>query len=109
MCACACVYSEKHCVLFDDAVSLSRGVWYVACGRYVCVVYVHVCVRVCVCSEKHCVLFDDAVSLSRGVWYVAWARIAGPSSDCGSSGHTSVTTDHQSEQLFVVIIINVFV
>ena len=67
------------------------------------------CVRVCVCSEKHCVLFDDAVPLSRGVWYVAWARIAGPSSDCGSSGHTSVTTDHQSEQLFVVIIINRFV
>ena len=71
---CACVCSEKQCVLFDDAVSLSRGVWYVAWARYVCVVYVHVCVRACVCSEKHCVLFDDAVSLSRGVWYVACGR-----------------------------------
>lgn len=28
-------------------------------------------------------------------WYVAWCRISGPSSDCGSSGQTMVTTEDQ--------------
>ena len=26
-------------------------------------------------------------------WYVAWVKISGPSSDCGSSGRASITTD----------------
>nr|CAD7599383.1 unnamed protein product [Timema genevievae] len=28
-------------------------------------------------------------------WYVAWARVSGPSSDCGSSGQGMVTTEDQ--------------
>ncbi|KAL3283878.1 hypothetical protein HHI36_018047 [Cryptolaemus montrouzieri] len=28
-------------------------------------------------------------------WYVAWCRISGPSSDCGSSGQTMVTSEDQ--------------
>lgn len=28
-------------------------------------------------------------------WYVAWARVSGPSSDCGSSGQSMVTTEDQ--------------
>lgn len=28
-------------------------------------------------------------------WYLVWVRIAGPSSDCGSAGQTSVTTEDQ--------------
>ena len=30
-----------------------------------------------------------------GKWYVAWARVSGPSSDCGSSGQGQVTTEEQ--------------
>lgn len=30
-----------------------------------------------------------------GRWYVAWARVSGCSSDCGSSGQSTVTTEDQ--------------
>jgi len=49
----------------------------------------------CVSSEKFAMLFDEPVLLQANMWYVAWARISGPSSDCGSSGQTVVTTDDQ--------------
>jgi len=46
-------------------------------------------------SERYMLLFDEPVLLQANVWYVAWARISGPSSDCGSSGQSVVTTDDQ--------------
>lgn len=46
-------------------------------------------------SEKYAMLFDEPVVLQANMWYVAWARISGPSSDCGSSGQTVLTTDDQ--------------
>lgn len=38
-------------------------------------------------------MFDEPVLLQAGWWYVAWARVSGPSSDCGSHGQASITTD----------------
>ena len=49
----------------------------------------------CAAREKFSILFEEPVALQAGHWYVAWARISGPSSDCGSSGLASVTTDDQ--------------
>ncbi|KAK6172343.1 hypothetical protein SNE40_016020 [Patella caerulea] len=45
--------------------------------------------------EKYAVLFDEPILIQANVWYVAWARISGPSSDCGSSGQSTVTTEEQ--------------
>ena len=45
--------------------------------------------------EKFCMLFEEPVPLIANCWYVAWARISGPSSDCGSSGQPSVCTEDQ--------------
>jgi E3 ubiquitin-protein ligase MYCBP2 len=45
--------------------------------------------------EKFCMLFEEPVPLMANCWYVAWARISGPSSDCGSSGQPSVVADDQ--------------
>ncbi|XP_038063237.1 E3 ubiquitin-protein ligase MYCBP2-like isoform X3 [Patiria miniata] len=49
----------------------------------------------CGAREKFPILFDEPVPLTAGCWYVAWARVNGPSSDCGSGGQTSITTDDQ--------------
>lgn len=38
-------------------------------------------------------MFDEPVLLQLGWWYVAWARVSGPSSDCGSHGQATITTD----------------
>ncbi|CAH1132864.1 unnamed protein product [Ceutorhynchus assimilis] len=45
--------------------------------------------------QKYAMLFDEPVQLQAHRWYVAWCRISGPSSDCGSSGQTMVTTEDQ--------------
>ncbi|XP_056648043.1 E3 ubiquitin-protein ligase MYCBP2 isoform X1 [Diorhabda sublineata] len=45
--------------------------------------------------QKFPILFDEPVLLQAHRWYVAWCRISGPSSDCGSSGQTMVTTEDQ--------------
>lgn len=45
--------------------------------------------------EKYALLFDEPLPVQANCWYVAWARISGPSSDCGSSGQTTVTTEDQ--------------
>lgn len=45
------------------------------------------------CREKYAMMFDEPVLLQAGWWYVAWARVSGPSSDCGSHGQASITTD----------------
>ncbi|XP_041356631.1 E3 ubiquitin-protein ligase MYCBP2-like isoform X3 [Gigantopelta aegis] len=49
----------------------------------------------CGAREKFSMLFEEPVPIQANNWYVAWARISGPSSDCGSSGQSSVTTDDQ--------------
>lgn len=45
--------------------------------------------------QKYPMLFDEPIPLQANRWYVAWARISGPSSDCGSSGQGMVTTEDQ--------------
>jgi E3 ubiquitin-protein ligase MYCBP2 len=45
--------------------------------------------------EKHAMLFDEPIPIHASSWYVAWARISGPSSDCGSTGQSVVTTEDQ--------------
>ena len=49
----------------------------------------------CGARHKYPLMFEEPVALQSGRWYVAWARVSGPSSDCGSSGQTQVTTDDQ--------------
>ncbi|KAG5884565.1 hypothetical protein JTB14_006591 [Gonioctena quinquepunctata] len=45
--------------------------------------------------QKFPILFDEPIPLQANRWFVAWCRISGPSSDCGSSGQTMVTTEDQ--------------
>uniref|UniRef100_A0A8C4T2S5 E3 ubiquitin-protein ligase MYCBP2 n=1 Tax=Erpetoichthys calabaricus TaxID=27687 RepID=A0A8C4T2S5_ERPCA len=47
----------------------------------------------CAAREKYAMMFDEPVLLQSGWWYVAWARVSGPSSDCGSHGQAAITTD----------------
>ncbi|XP_043104380.1 E3 ubiquitin-protein ligase MYCBP2 isoform X12 [Puntigrus tetrazona] len=47
----------------------------------------------CAAREKYAMMFDEPVLLQLGWWYVAWARVSGPSSDCGSHGQATITTD----------------
>ncbi|KAG0697770.1 E3 ubiquitin-protein ligase MYCBP2 [Chionoecetes opilio] len=49
----------------------------------------------CGVRQKFPMLFDDPVQVQANKWYVAWARVSGPSSDCGSSGQSMVTTEDQ--------------
>lgn len=49
----------------------------------------------CEPRQKYSILFDESVSLQANRWYVAWARVSGPSSDCGSSGQAMVTAEDQ--------------
>ena len=45
--------------------------------------------------EKFAMLFEHPVLLQANNVYLAWARISGPSSDCGSSGQMMVKTEDQ--------------
>lgn len=45
--------------------------------------------------QKYPMMFEEPVLLQANRWYVAWARISGPSSDCGSNGQVLVTTEDQ--------------
>jgi PHR domain len=49
----------------------------------------------CAPRQKYAMLFDEPVAIQQYRWYVAWARIGGPSSDCGSSGQGTVSTEDQ--------------
>ncbi|CAL4105683.1 unnamed protein product, partial [Meganyctiphanes norvegica] len=49
----------------------------------------------CGARQKFPILFDEPISIQANKWYVAWARVSGPSSDCGSSGQSMVTTEDQ--------------
>ncbi|KAK2715883.1 hypothetical protein QYM36_010450, partial [Artemia franciscana] len=39
------------------------------------------------------IFFEKPVLVISGRWYVAWARVSGPSSDCGANGQSVVTGD----------------
>ncbi|XP_076623337.1 MYC binding protein highwire isoform X2 [Colletes latitarsis] len=45
--------------------------------------------------QKYSILFDEPISLQANRWYVAWAKVTGPSSDCGSGGQGMVTAEDQ--------------
>ena len=49
----------------------------------------------CGARQKYPVMFEEPVQVVAGKWYVAWARVSGPSSDCGSSGQGQVITEEQ--------------
>ncbi|KAK9309341.1 hypothetical protein QLX08_000965 [Tetragonisca angustula] len=45
--------------------------------------------------QKYSILFYEPIPLQANRWYVAWAKISGPSSDCGSGGQGMVTAEDQ--------------
>ncbi|XP_063987126.1 E3 ubiquitin-protein ligase MYCBP2 isoform X2 [Diachasmimorpha longicaudata] len=47
----------------------------------------------CEPRQKYSILFEEPVQLLANRWYVAWARVSGPSSDCGSGGQAMVTAE----------------
>ncbi|WAQ99892.1 MYCB2-like protein [Mya arenaria] len=49
----------------------------------------------CAAREKYPMLFDEPLLIQANSWYVALAKISGPSSDCGSNGQYTVTTEDQ--------------
>ncbi|XP_064637403.1 E3 ubiquitin-protein ligase MYCBP2-like isoform X3 [Lineus longissimus] len=49
----------------------------------------------CGAREKYPILFDEPIPLQANSWYCSWARVSGPSSDCGSSGQYSIVTEDQ--------------
>lgn len=49
----------------------------------------------CGVRHKYPILFDEPITIQANRWYVAWARVTGPSSDCGSSGQAAITSDDQ--------------
>jgi len=58
----------------------------------------------CAPRQKYAMLFDEPVAIQQYRWYVAWARIGGPSSDCGSSGQGTVSTEDQVLVIFPLLI-----
>ncbi|XP_031781072.1 E3 ubiquitin-protein ligase MYCBP2 isoform X6 [Nasonia vitripennis] len=49
----------------------------------------------CEPRQKYSILFNEPVALQANRWYVAWAKVSGPSSDCGSGGQETVTAEDQ--------------
>ncbi|XP_055913946.1 E3 ubiquitin-protein ligase highwire isoform X3 [Eupeodes corollae] len=49
----------------------------------------------CPARSKYHIMLPKPITASAGRWYLIWARIAGPSSDCGSAGQASITTEDQ--------------
>ncbi|XP_077518796.1 MYC binding protein highwire isoform X2 [Amblyomma americanum] len=49
----------------------------------------------CGARHKYPILFEEPILLQANRWYIVWAHISGPSSDCGSSGQSVVTTEDQ--------------
>jgi hypothetical protein len=62
-------------------------------GFALCKVYISQVLYIC--REKYCLMFDEPIPIKENVWYVVWARIQGPSSDCGSSGQATVVAEDQ--------------
>lgn len=49
----------------------------------------------CPARSIHNIILPKSVQAAAGRWYLVWARVSGPSSDCGSSGQPTVTTEDQ--------------
>lgn len=49
----------------------------------------------CPARSKYNIMLPKPVTAHSGKWYLVWARISGPSSDCGSAGQATVTTEDQ--------------
>ncbi|XP_063706462.1 E3 ubiquitin-protein ligase highwire-like [Culicoides brevitarsis] len=49
----------------------------------------------CAARNKQNIMLSKPVPIFAGKWYLVTARISGPSSDCGSSGQTTITTEDQ--------------
>lgn len=49
----------------------------------------------CAARSKYNIMLPKPILIYAGRWYLVWARIAGPSSDCGSSGQSSITSEDQ--------------
>ena len=49
----------------------------------------------CGARQRHPILFPQPIRVQANRWYLAWARVSGPSSDCGSGGQNTVTTEDQ--------------
>lgn len=49
----------------------------------------------CAARTKCDILLPKPVNITAGHWYLVWARIAGPSSDCGSCGQATLSTEDQ--------------
>jgi E3 ubiquitin-protein ligase MYCBP2 len=49
----------------------------------------------CGARQRFPILFSQPIRLQANRWYLAWARVNGPSSDCGSGGQSTVTTEDQ--------------
>eukprot|EP00094_Tigriopus_californicus_P010528 TCALIF_10156-PA protein Name:"Similar to MYCBP2 E3 ubiquitin-protein ligase MYCBP2 (Homo sapiens)" AED:0.02 eAED:0.04 QI:14/0.77/0.5/1/0.88/0.8/10/0/4914 len=54
----------------------------------------------CGSRQKYPILFDEPIPIQAGRWYIAWARVSGPSSDCGSLGQSQITTEEQIQFTF---------
>ncbi|KAL9885814.1 MYC binding protein highwire isoform 2-T2 [Glossina fuscipes fuscipes] len=49
----------------------------------------------CPARSKYHILLPKPINATVGRWYLVWTRIVGPSSDCGSCGQGTVTTEDQ--------------
>lgn len=49
----------------------------------------------CAARKKHPIMLPKPTAIFAGKWYLVTARISGPSSDCGSTGCPTVTTEDQ--------------
>lgn len=49
----------------------------------------------CAARSKHNILLPKPLLIFAGKWYLVWTRISGPSSDCGSAGQSTVTSEDQ--------------
>lgn len=49
----------------------------------------------CAARNKQNIMLPKPTPIFAGKWYLVTARISGPSSDCGSSGQTTITTEDQ--------------
>lgn len=49
----------------------------------------------CPSRSKFNIMLPKPITMSSGRWFLIWAKISGPSSDCGAAGQSVVTTDDQ--------------
>ena len=106
-------YNKLMCILFFYVITKVNKMFWKQSVTLTCMCVsacsIHVCMYMCACMpvkrlwdewcvllrEKFALLFGEPVALQAGCWYAAWAKVAGPSSDCGASGLPTVTSDDQ--------------